>query len=211
MAYRRARALFAKGILRLLGWRFRTTCGIDLSRLAGGDVSRLPSRFVVFGEPHTHWADLLLMLLFFWEYQLPKVSFPVRDVYFVPVVGAWLRWMGAIPVDTTRPNGLVEQLAARLRSAERMILHIAPSGTRRRTDRWHSGFYQIARQADVPLFLGYLDGATRTYGYGPPLHLSGDVARDMDAIRTFYSDKRGLVPENESVIRLKEEGDSLVE
>src|SRR5262249_8202012 len=155
-------------------------------------------------EPHTHWADLPLMLLFFWEYQLPRVCFPVRDVYFVPVVGAWLRWMGAIPVDTTRANGLVDQLVARLRGAERMILHIAPSGTRRRTERWRSGFYHIARQADVPLFLGYLDSATRTYGYSS-LHLSGNVPRDMDAIRAFYGDKRGLVPENESVIRLREE------
>ena len=49
------------------------------------------ARFVVFGEPHTHWADLPLMLLFFWAYRLPPVCFPVRDVFFKPGLGAWLR------------------------------------------------------------------------------------------------------------------------
>ena len=203
-AWRWLRSVFAKAALRLLGWRFHTTCDIDLTD--GDQTHRLPPRFVVFGEPHTHWADLPLMLLFFWAYRLPPVCFPVRDVFFKPGLGAWLRWMGAIPVNTTRANGLVEQMVERLRHSERLIVHIPPSGTRRRTDRWRSGFWHIARQAGVPVFMGYLDGATRRYGYAPPLWLSGDVRRDMDAIRAFYADKRGLVPANESVIRLKEEG-----
>jgi 1-acyl-sn-glycerol-3-phosphate acyltransferase len=200
--YLRLRAAFALGLLRLLGWRFRTTHTLDLTR---GGVDLLPPKFVVFGEPHTHWADLPLMLLFFWAYRLPTVCFPVRDRFFVPGLGAWLRWMGAVPVDTTRANGLVDQMVARLRQSDRLIIHIPPSGTRRRGERWRSGFYHIARQADVPVFMGYLDSATRTFGYAPPLTLSGDVRRDMDVIRAFYADKRGLVPANESVIRLKEE------
>ena len=197
------RSAFAKAVLRLLGWRFRTTSDINL--MQGDQTNRLPRKFVVFGEPHTHWADLPLMLLFFWAYRLPTVCFPVRNVFFKPGLGAWLRWMGAIPVDTARANGLVEQMVQRLRSSDALIVHIPPSGTRRRTDRWRSGFWHIARQADVPVFMGYLDSATRSFGYAPPLHLSGDVRRDMDAIRAFYADKRGLVPANESVIRLKEE------
>ena len=201
-AYVRLRAAFALGLLRLLGWRFQTTHTLDLTR---GGVEQLPPKFVVFGEPHTHWADLPLMLLFFWAYRLPTVCFAVHRRYFVPGLGTWLRWMGAVPVDTTRANGLVQQMVERLRSADRMILHIPPSGTRRRGERWRSGFYHIARQAEVPVFMGYLDSATRTFGYAPPLWLTGEVRHDMDRIRAFYADKRGLVPGNESVIRLKEE------
>jgi 1-acyl-sn-glycerol-3-phosphate acyltransferase len=198
----KARSTFAKAVLRLLGWHFHTTSDINLMR---DEAHRLPPKFVVFGEPHTHWADLPLMLLFFWAYRLPPVSFPVRDIYFKPVLGTWLRWVGAIPVDTTRSNGMVDDIVQRMGQAERFIIHIPPSGTRRRTDRWRSGFYHIARQAQVPVFMGYLDGATKRFGYAPPLHLSGDVVRDMDQVRAFYADKRGLVPANESVIALREE------
>lgn len=197
-----ARSTFAKAVLRLLGWRFHTTCEINLMR---DEVHRLPPKFVIFGEPHTHWADLPLMLLFFWAYRLPPVNFPVRDVYFKPLLGSWLRWVGAIPVDTARSNGMVDDIVRRMRQAERLIIHIPPSGTRRRTDRWRSGFYHIASQARVPIFMGYLDAANKRFGYAPPLHLSGNVVSDMDQVRAFYADKRGLVPANESVIFLREE------
>jgi 1-acyl-sn-glycerol-3-phosphate acyltransferase len=200
--YVAVRSAFAKLVLRLLGWRFHTTCDIDLMR---GDVDRLPPKFVIFGEPHTHWLDFVLMMLFFWAYRLPKVCVPVRNTFFVPVLGSWLRWMGAIAVDTGQANGLVQQIGDMMRRSERLLVHIPPSGTRRRTARWRSGFYHIARHANVPVFMGYLDSATRTFGYAPPLYLTGDVGRDMDVIRAFYRDKRGIVPANESVIRLKEE------
>jgi len=200
--YGAVRSAFAKQVLRWSGWRFHTTCDIDLMQ---GGIERLPPKFVIFGEPHTHWLDFVLMLLFFWAYRLPTVCIPVRNTFFVPVLGSWLRWMGAIPVDTTRANGLVQQIGDLLSRSERMIVHIPPSGTRRRTDRWRSGFYHIARRADVPIFMGFLDASTRTFGYAAPLTLSGNVRQDMDVIRAFYRDKRGFVPANESVIRLKEE------
>ncbi len=204
-AYRALRAAVALRVLRVLGWRFETTHTVDLIK---GEIDRLPKKFVVFGEPHTHWHDFLLMLLFFWAYQLPTVRFPVRHVYFYPVLGLWLRWMGAIPVDTSRHNGLVAQLVELIRNKEELILHIAPSGTRKRTEHWRSGFYHIARMAEVPVFMAYLDASTKTFGYAPPLTLTGDVRADMDHIRAFYADKRGLIPEHESVIRLREEEDA---
>ena len=43
--------------------------------------------------------------------------------------------------------------------------------------------------------LAYLDRPTRTVGWGPTFELSGDVAADMDRIRAFYADKRGIRPE----------------
>jgi 1-acyl-sn-glycerol-3-phosphate acyltransferase len=204
-AGRRARAWLAGGLLSLLGWRFQTTFEHDLTR---GGIDRFPKKFIVFGEPHTHLVDVVMMLLFFQVYQLPRVRFPVKDSYFKPVLGTLLRWLGAMPVDTRASTGMVGQLVEQLRASDAMILHIAPSGTRRRTERWRSGFYHVAQQAQVPVFMAYLDASTRTFGYAPPLHLSGDVKVDMDLIRAFYADKRGFVPANESRIWLKEEEDS---
>jgi hypothetical protein len=51
----------------------------------------------------------------------------------------------------------------------------------------------------------YLDGPTRTGGYGPVIHPSGDVKADMDLIRAFYADKGGVKPRNKTTPRLRDE------
>lgn len=196
------RAGAAGAILTVLGWRFHTTYEHDLSK---GDIDKFPPKFIAFGEPHTHWLDFPMMLLLFWRFRLSPVRFPVNGRFFVPVIGSWLRWMGAIPVDPKAGNGMVQVLVDELMAADRMVLHLPPSGGARRTERWRSGFRHIALQTDVPVFMAYLDASTRTYGYAPPLQMSADVSADMDKIRAFYADKRGFKPANESVIRLKDE------
>ncbi|NIP14604.1 MAG: acyltransferase, partial [Pseudomonadales bacterium] len=72
-------------------------------------------------------------------------------------------------------------------------------------DYWKSGFYHIARGADVPVVLSYLDVGTKVGGIGPSLELTGDIGADMDKIRAFYAGKQGFCPENVGVIRLREE------
>jgi 1-acyl-sn-glycerol-3-phosphate acyltransferase len=69
---------------------------------------------------------------------------------------------------------------------------IPPEGTRAKRTHWKSGFRRIAIGADVPVVLSFLDGPTRTGGFGPTLHMSDDVVADMDQIRAFYADKHGM-------------------
>lgn len=198
----------ARVALGALGWRFKAYSDVDLPK---GELERFPPKFITFGEPHTHHADFGLMLLFFAYFRLPKVTFPVNQKYFTTLSRPWLRWLGAIPVNTkaNAKNNLVAHLVQKVHDSERIILHIPPSGTRRKTDYWRSGFYHIALQAKIPVIPAYLDGATKTFGYGEPIYMTGDVRADMEKIRAFYADKRGLVPENESVVRLKGEDEDV--
>ena len=53
--------------------------------------------------------------------------------------------------------------------------------------------------------MSYLDYDRKVGGFGPQLVPSGNVGRDMDAIRAFYADKRGKYPERFGRIRLREE------
>lgn len=195
---------FARAILGVLGWRFRPESEVDLSK---GELHRFPPKFITFGEPHTHIADFWLMLLFFWYFRLPKVTFPVSKKYFNFISRPVLHWLGAIAVDTTAKNNLVAALIEKVKSADSIILHIPPSGTRKKTDRWRAGFWHIARGAEIPVIPAYLDGETKTFGYGSPLYMTGRARADMTNIRAFYRNKRGLVPAKESTIRLPFESD----
>ncbi len=88
---------------------------------------------------------------------------------------------------------------------ESLVLMVPAEGTRSHVEYWKSGFYHIARAADVPVVLSYLDFGKKVGGLGPALKLTGDVAVDMDRIRAFYAGMKGLRPENVGVIRLREE------
>ena len=82
------------------------------------------------------------------------------------------------------------------------MLGLAPSGTRKLGSHWKSGFYHIARAANVPVVLGFIDFGTRRVGLADVVHLSGDIASDMDRIRAAYQGVKGRNPHRQMPIRL---------
>ena len=86
---------------------------------------------------------------------------------------------------------------------------LAPEGTRSRRDHWKSGFYRIAREANVPIVLGFLDYGSKRIGLGPTLYPSGDLAADLAIIRDFYEGIEGRWPEQASPIRFAERDDDV--
>ena len=118
-----------------------------------------------------------------------------------------MRANGGIPVDRSTPAGVVDALVRRIRDGDVFGLVVTPEGTRGGVAYWKSGFYRIAREAGLPVTLGYVDRTTMTTGLGPTLPLTGDVGADMDAIRAFYADKSGMRPALRVEPRLREEDD----
>ncbi len=68
----------------------------------------------------------------------------------------------------------------------RYLLAITPEGTRRRIERWRSGFYHIARSAAVPVVPVAFDYRRRECRIGPAVELTGDVEADLEVFRRFY-------------------------
>ena len=127
-----------------------------------------------------------------------------RELFRWPF-GGFLRWLGGVPVDRSARRGLVGEAVARFAEAERLFLVIPPSGTRARADHWKSGFYHVARGAEVPIVCAYLDYHERVGGIGLVMQPTGNVRADMDRIRAFYAAKRGKYPDQTTPVRLREE------
>jgi len=70
-------------------------------------------------------------------------------------------------------NGFVAAMAAQFAAQSKLLLVLAPEGTRALTAGWKSGFYRIALTANVPLALGFVDYARRQAGILAYLTLSG--------------------------------------
>jgi 1-acyl-sn-glycerol-3-phosphate acyltransferase len=159
---------------------------------------------LLIGAPHTSNWDFVLMLAITWRLGI-HIRFLGKLSLFRGALGPLTRALGGVPVDRANPAGLVDEVVARVRSGERFYLVVTPEGTRSQAPYWKSGFYRIALDTGLPVTLGYVDRRTMTTGLGPTLHLTGDVAADMDRIRAFYADKSGLRPENRTEPRLRDE------
>ena len=171
--------------------------------MAGG-VPRSNKSMIIIAAPHTSNWDLFFLLGAAYSFKL-SIQWLMKDSVFFPVAGQIFSYLGGIPVDRSKRNNLVSDLATRITESDGIALVIPPSGTRRYTDYWKSGFYRIALEADIPVVCGYLDYEKREAGLGKAFNLSGNVDEDMDRIRDFYQDIVGRHPDQKSRIRLREE------
>jgi len=168
-----------------------------------GEAPRCPV-CVMIGAPHTANRDFVLTIAIAWASDLDAVWLGKREMFVGPA--GWIfRKMGGVPVDRQNPEGLVGSMIGVASSSSRVAILMAPEGSLATATYWKSGFRRIARGADVPVVLSFLDGPTRTGGFGPTLSMSDDVGADMDAIRAFYADKHGVKRGRFAVPRLREE------
>ena len=174
---------------RVPGARVSRAIGRTLLWLGGwqmaGTFPDLP-KLVLIGAPHSsNWDGI-------WGFAAKMalgldIKILGKDALFkVPVVGWLLRRMGVIPVDRRASHGVVEQSAALFREADRLWFGLAPEGTRKPVERWKTGFWKIAKTADVPVLPAYFHYGRKVVGIGPPFELGDDMNADIARIREWY-------------------------
>ena len=157
------------------------------------------------GEPHTDIVDGMMMQLFIWYYRIGRLRFLVKSNQLKGLKALVIRKMGGIPVRVSKGRSMSQALIKEFNRADQLILHIAPSGTRKKSEYWRSGFYYIARELGISVVPAFLNACDFTFGYGAPMLLSDDRRADMDEIRKVYRGKVGFKPECSSEVRLKQE------
>lgn len=119
-----------------------------------------------------------------------KIYFSIKDSWCkVPVIGSFIMWLGAIPIDRSGAGkGQVELIKEFVkRHRERDILFLfTPEGTRGKTEKWKTGFYHVAEDTDLPIFLAKVDFKLKEAGVFHSYQLSGDKEADIQAIQESY-------------------------
>lgn len=167
-------------MLRLFGWSIH------------GEAPDLP-KFVAIVAPHSSNWDFYFGIAAVFAMGI-RVSWLGKHTLFRPPFGAFFRWLGGIPTERSISHGLVEQTIHALNSRERLIMALAPEGTRKRVEKWKTGFYHIAQGARLPILLAYFDYAQRAVGLGPLFHPTGDLDADVHRILEFYNRFTGKRP-----------------
>ena len=183
----------ASAILKSAGWELHFE-----------GLPTLQGVFVVY--PHTSNWDFVVAVLAKWALGVQVIFWGKDSLFTIPLLGRWLRWLGAIPAVRDAPGGLVGQAIAALQQAQRLQrycwLGLAPEGTRKRSAGWRSGFYQTALRAHVPLCLVHIDYAKHRVVATHFLRLSGDTAQDMSTIAACFVGVQGYRPHAASPITL---------
>jgi 1-acyl-sn-glycerol-3-phosphate acyltransferase len=185
--------------MRWLSHRIFTALGWEIR----GVLPEEP-KMVVIGAPHTSNWDFFIFLAVIHHFGV-KVKFLAKHSLFRWPFGWMFRKVGGIEVDRSSAGGVVGQAREAFANAERMILVIAPEGTRKAADRWKSGFVEIAAAARVPVVFAGVDGANKVLHIGPAEEVGPDRHEFMNRVRDFYADKDGLRPEGKGPIRLSGE------
>jgi 1-acyl-sn-glycerol-3-phosphate acyltransferase len=176
-------------IARLMGWTVRVNLPDD------------PKMVLVF-FPHTSNMDVIVAIPAAFSIGL-KPNWLVKDEITRGPLKPILERIGAIPINRHVKENKVEQIARAIQNADQVMLALSPEGTRSRMDYWRTGFYHIARLAEVPIHFAYIDYPSKTIGAEPGFVPTGDMEADMERIQAFYADKRGKFPEKGSPIRFK--------
>ena len=177
----------ARLLLKIFGWKIE------------GEIPKMKDNenLVLIAAPHTsNWDGVFgftaiigldAKISFFGKYTLFKQ----------PLLGRFLKYMGGIPVDKNKPgSGLVKEAVANIEKLKGSLIAIAPEGTRSKTKQWRTGFLHIAEAVDAKIFTAAFDFDTKRIILDKFFIPSGNVERDLDTLKVYYSKFSAKKPEN---------------
>ena len=170
---------FSVAFLRLTGWTVEGALPPDAAKC------------VLIAAPHTSNWDLPYTLMVAFQLDL-HIYWMGKASLFRPPFRGVMMWLGGIPVQREQSNNLVAASIDAIKAAVGPLqLTVPPEGTRGKTRYWKTGFYYIATGAGVPIVMAYMDYANKRSGLGPVFVPTGDIERDMVAIKAFYAPFKG--------------------
>jgi 1-acyl-sn-glycerol-3-phosphate acyltransferase len=167
-----------------------------------GEIPADPKMIVVAG-PHTANMDGILLILTSWVVRVKLYWITKVEVTRAPVLGWLARAAGGVGIDRSRSFNTVTQVVEELERRERLLLAVAPEGTRKKLDHWKTGFYWMARKADARILCGRLDYKLKVVDLAEAITTTGDIESDMERIFDLYRDVNALHPEKVNDMRLR--------
>lgn len=177
--------MFWKFMFWLTGWKIEGSFPNDLKKA------------VIVAAPHTSNWDFPLGL---GSRSIGKISssFMIKDSWIkMPIVGWAIKAMGGVAVDRSQNKKIrmTEATISEYKKREQFVICIAPEGTRKKVDKLKTGFWHIAKEADVPLVPISFDYATKTVFWNAPFYVTDDKSADIEFLKSIYRKYKGKFPQ----------------
>lgn len=170
-------------LFNLFGWKINGSFPIELKK------------YIIAVAPHTSNWDFPVGLAARSILKIQKARFLGKSQLFKPAYGWFFRALGGYPVERSTSHDLVDQVVKIFNSHEEFILALAPEGTRKKVDKFKTGFYYIAKKANVPIIPIGFDFGKKEVVLGQPLYPSDSIESDFEKLYSFYRSIKGRNPE----------------
>ena len=177
------RAIYNFVFHKLIGWKIV------------GRFDPALKKFIIIVAPHTSNWDFVIGVMARSILKLTQGSFLGKSQLFKWPHGFIFKALGGYPVDRTKHNNWVEAAVELYNSKDEFVMALAPEGTRRKVDRIKTGFYHIAEQAKIPIYMVGFDYAKKTIFIEEPFHPTGDKEADLQKIMAYFKTISGRHPE----------------
>jgi len=158
--------------LRFLGWKIR-----------GRFVDQ--PKIIAVVAPHSSNWDWIIGVFGLWALEL-RFRYLIKKQAMIWPLSLIIRRTGGIPIDRSRPVGIVDQLVDEFNVSDKLWYAITPEGTRKSVSRWKNGFLRVAYEAKVPVVPVSIDYPSRQICIGDPFDLCGEIDTDLDNIRQYF-------------------------
>ena len=168
--------------ITILGWKLE------------GKIDPSIKKCVLIVAPHTSWFDFLIGVLVRRIIGLQMDFVGKKELFKFPF-GWYFKWMGGTSLDRTPNQNKVEAIAGIFKTKEVFRLALSPEGTRKKVKIWKTGFYYIAKEAEVPMIMVSFDYKRKEVKFSDPFYASNDKEKDFFKIHEFYQGVQGKNPE----------------
>lgn len=169
-----------------------------LLKLFGWNISgQIPDeeKLIAIAAPHTSNWDFVIAMLAILSLDI-KVKWLGKESIFKNGTTWFFKWLGGIPVNREKPASLIEDIAKIVEQDSSIIVAITPEGSRRKVNKWKSGFLRIAEITKGKILLISLDFPTKDIHIGEIFIPSGNKEIDIEFVKKYYSSFQGIHPEN---------------
>ena len=166
-------SLVGRVMYRIMGWRFE-----PLPAYVG-------DKHVIIGFPHTSNMDTIRA---FTGFRIVKRTghIMIKKEWFFWPMSLLQRWLGGIPVDRNAASRVVEQLVGQFSQRNRFLLAIVPEGTRKGVHNIKTGFWHIAKGAEVSIVCWYLDNDNKVTRWLGEVTPGASKKDDLQHIHELY-------------------------
>jgi len=163
---------------RILGWKLV------------GNFPKYLKKYVVIAAPHTSWQDFPIAILAR-NYTGEKINFIGKSSLFSSPFGFIFRALGGTPVDRSQSSNMVDAIVQIFENKKEFRLGISPEGTRKKVTHWKTGFYYIAKGANVPIVMATLDFEHKQIKFSEPYKTTNNKEKDFEYFHAFFKGVKG--------------------
>jgi 1-acyl-sn-glycerol-3-phosphate acyltransferase len=124
-----------------------------------------------------------------------NANFVGKASLFKAPFGFIFRKLGGAPIERSKSANKVQSIVSIFNERDAFKLGMSPKGTRKKIVKWKTGFYYIAKGANVPIVMATLDFKNKQIKIAEPYYLSNDKEKDFKHFHSFFKGVVGKHPE----------------